>query len=52
MLAWYAPEAIPRSLLDGLADPPALLGALGRLAAYSMLTLTEAPWPCIGWSRP
>jgi hypothetical protein len=38
ILAWYAPEAIPRTLLDGLADPPALLHAVGRLAAYSMLT--------------
>ena len=38
ILAWYAPEAIPRALLDGLADPPALLRAIGRLAAYSMLT--------------
>jgi tetratricopeptide (TPR) repeat protein len=38
ILAWYAPEAIPRTLLDGLADPPALLAAVGRLAAYSMLT--------------
>ena len=38
ILAWYAPEAIPRALLDGLADPPALLRATGRLAAYSMLT--------------
>jgi len=38
ILAWYAPEGIPRALLDGLADPPALLRAVGRLAAYSMLT--------------
>ena len=38
ILAWYAPEAIPRALLDGLADPPALLRAVGRLAAHSMLT--------------
>ena len=38
ILAWYAPEAIPHALLDGLADPPALLRAVGRLAAYSMLT--------------
>ena len=38
ILAWYAPEAIPRTLLDGLADPPALLQATGRLAAYSMIT--------------
>ena len=38
ILAWYAPDAIPRTLLDRLADPPALLRAVGRLAAYSMLT--------------
>ena len=38
ILAWYAPDAIPRRLLDGLADPPAVLHATGRLAAYSMLT--------------
>jgi tetratricopeptide (TPR) repeat protein len=41
ILAWYAPEAIPRMLLDGLADPPTVLGAVGRLAAYSMLTAGE-----------
>jgi len=38
ILAWYAPDTIPRTLLDGLADPPAVLRAVGRLAAYSMLT--------------
>jgi tetratricopeptide (TPR) repeat protein len=38
MLAWYAPDGIPRRLLDGLADPPEVLRATGRLAAYSMLT--------------
>jgi tetratricopeptide (TPR) repeat protein len=38
ILAWYAPDSIPRSVLDGLADPVALIGAVGRLAAYSMLT--------------
>ena len=38
ILAWYAPDAIPRRLLDGLADPPKVLHAVGRLAAYSMLT--------------
>jgi tetratricopeptide (TPR) repeat protein len=38
ILSWYAPEAIPRALLDGLATPPALTRAVGRLAAYSMLT--------------
>ena len=41
ILAWYAPEGIPRMLLDGLAEPPAVLGAVGRLAAYSMLTAEE-----------
>jgi hypothetical protein len=39
IVAWYAPEAIPRMLLDGLADPPAVLHAVGRLAAYSILTV-------------
>ena len=38
ILAWYAPQAIPRTLLEGLADPPELLRAVGRLAAYSMIT--------------
>lgn len=38
ILAWYAPDAIPRAFLDGLADPVALLRAVGRLAAYSMIT--------------
>jgi tetratricopeptide (TPR) repeat protein len=38
ILAWYAPDGIPRGLLDGLADPPALLRAVSRLAAYSMIT--------------
>jgi Tetratricopeptide repeat/NB-ARC domain len=38
ILAWYAPDAIPRALLDGLADPPEVLRAVGRLAAYNMLT--------------
>ena len=38
ILAWYAPDAIPRTLLDGLAGPPAVLAAVGRLAAYSMFT--------------
>jgi tetratricopeptide (TPR) repeat protein len=37
ILAWYAPDAIPRALLDGLASPPALISAIGRLAAYSMI---------------
>ncbi|WP_328769426.1 FxSxx-COOH system tetratricopeptide repeat protein [Streptomyces sp. NBC_00286] len=41
ILAWYAPNHIPRTLLDGLAPPPALAAAIGRLAAYSMIT--ESP---------
>ncbi|MFG2903276.1 NB-ARC domain-containing protein [Streptomyces zaomyceticus] len=39
VLAWYAPDAIPRYLLDGLGKAPAVHKALGRLAAYSMITL-------------
>ncbi|MFD7441581.1 tetratricopeptide repeat protein [Streptomyces sp. NPDC059909] len=38
ILAWYAPDHIPRALLDGLASPPALATAVGRLLAYSMVT--------------
>ncbi|SNX62839.1 tetratricopeptide repeat protein [Streptomyces sp. TLI_55] len=38
MLAWYAPEEIPRALLDSLGTPPKVRGSLGRLAAHSMIT--------------
>ncbi|MFG3257630.1 FxSxx-COOH system tetratricopeptide repeat protein [Streptomyces sp. NPDC048172] len=38
ILAWYAPDRIPRDLLDGLAEPPRLAAAIGRLTAYSMIT--------------
>jgi hypothetical protein len=38
-LAWYAPEDIPRSLLDTLGPPPAVRRAVGRLVAHSMVTL-------------
>ncbi|MGX1512317.1 tetratricopeptide repeat protein [Streptomyces collinus] len=38
-IAWYAPEDIPRSLLAGLGSPPAVRGAVGRLAAHSMVSL-------------
>ena len=38
VLAFYAPTGIPRSLLDGLASPEQLNTAIGRLAAYSMIT--------------
>ncbi|MFJ6676143.1 tetratricopeptide repeat protein [Actinosynnema sp. NPDC091369] len=39
-LAWHAPEAIPRALLTSVFDEPDLSEALGRLAAYNMITLT------------
>ncbi|MBB5856483.1 tetratricopeptide repeat protein [Amycolatopsis umgeniensis] len=39
-LAWYAPDGIPRNLLAGAVEEPELSEALGRLAAYSMITLT------------
>ncbi|MBN6034056.1 FxSxx-COOH system tetratricopeptide repeat protein [Amycolatopsis sp. 195334CR] len=39
-LAWYAPDGIPRALLAGAVVEPELSEALGRLAAYSMITLT------------
>jgi tetratricopeptide (TPR) repeat protein len=41
VLAFYAPDDIPRPLLDGLADPQQLTTAIGRLAAYSMLTASD-----------
>ena len=39
ILAWYAPDRLPRSVLDGLADPVRLQDAIGRLAAYNLVTL-------------
>ncbi|WP_280525900.1 tetratricopeptide repeat protein [Actinoplanes teichomyceticus] len=41
VVAWYAADGIPRSLLDGLAGPPEIAWALGRLTAYSMITVDE-----------
>ena len=38
IVAWYAPDPIPRALLSALAEAPDLHRAIGRLAAYSMLT--------------
>ncbi|MFF4291436.1 tetratricopeptide repeat protein, partial [Streptomyces sp. NPDC001633] len=38
ILAWYAPEHIPTTLVDGVADPPALNAAIGLLTAYNMIT--------------
>ncbi|MEU4836359.1 FxSxx-COOH system tetratricopeptide repeat protein [Streptosporangium sp. NPDC023615] len=48
VLAWYAPQAIPAGVLDALAEPPRLRQALGRLAAYNMITLDG---PCISVHR-
>ncbi|GAA4904377.1 hypothetical protein HD597_003355 [Nonomuraea thailandensis] len=39
VLAWYAPDNIPRALLGHLVSGPALVSAVGRLAAYSMITV-------------
>ena len=41
VLAWYGAEAIPRTLLNGIATPFEVTGALGSLAAYNMVTLDE-----------
>jgi hypothetical protein len=39
VVAWLAPNGIPRGLLAGLGPAPAVRRALGRLAAHSMITL-------------
>ena len=39
ILAWYAPNEIPRGLVDGTGQEVDVLRALGRLAAYSMITI-------------
>jgi len=41
ILAWYAPDDIPRALLDSLSGRPAVRRALGRLKAHSMITLYD-----------
>jgi len=41
ILAWYAPDAIPRSLLEPLAEPVSVHRAIRRLAAYSMITIDD-----------
>lgn len=38
LLAWYAPDRIPRNLLAPLATPPEVDVAIGKLAAYNMIT--------------
>jgi len=39
ILAWYAPNEIPRGLVDGAGLEFDVLRALGRLAAYSMINI-------------
>jgi tetratricopeptide (TPR) repeat protein len=39
VLAWLAPDAIPRTLLAPLGEEPKVLHAIGKLNAYSMITL-------------
>jgi tetratricopeptide (TPR) repeat protein len=41
ILAWFAPQGISRRFLGGLTPEPEIVRALGRLAAYSMITLDE-----------
>ncbi|MFF5968720.1 tetratricopeptide repeat protein [Streptomyces collinus] len=41
VLAWYAPNAIPRALIGTLGSEPAVVDAVGRLAAYSMINARE-----------
>ncbi|MFD0684506.1 tetratricopeptide repeat protein [Actinomadura fibrosa] len=47
VLAWFAPDHIPRTLLEPLAEdvggPVALHRTIGRLAAYSMIALVGGP---------
>ena len=40
LLAWFAPDRIPRALLAMGVEEPELSEVLGRLAAYNMITLT------------
>ncbi|WP_344621194.1 tetratricopeptide repeat protein, partial [Actinosynnema pretiosum] len=40
-LAWYAPDEIPRRFVAAAGEEPDVLDALGRLAAHSMISLTE-----------
>jgi tetratricopeptide (TPR) repeat protein len=39
IMAWWAPQAIPRALLDPVAAPAEVTTALGELAAYNMIAL-------------
>ncbi|MFE6481575.1 tetratricopeptide repeat protein [Streptomyces sp. NPDC057757] len=39
VIAWWAPDGIPRAYLESLGSPPEITDALRRLAAHSMITL-------------
>ncbi|MFB7518106.1 tetratricopeptide repeat protein, partial [Streptomyces sp. NPDC056144] len=41
VLAWYAPDRIPRDLLAPLGTPPEVNAAIGKLAAYNMITAND-----------
>ncbi|MFE6620273.1 tetratricopeptide repeat protein [Streptomyces sp. NPDC057740] len=41
VIAWWAPDGIPRTYLDPLADAADVTEALRRLAAHSMVSLRE-----------
>jgi tetratricopeptide (TPR) repeat protein len=51
VLAWFAPDRIPAGLLERLAPQPGLGEALGRLAAYNMLTRTSHDDPQLAVHR-
>lgn len=42
VLAWFDSRAIPRGLLDELGPPPAVLTAVRRLGAHSMIVVSDA----------
>ncbi|WP_282704054.1 tetratricopeptide repeat protein [Streptomyces sp. CC219B] len=41
VIAWWAPDGIPRAYVEGVGSPVEVTDALRRLAAYSMITLQE-----------
>jgi len=51
ILAWYAPEAIPRVLLDGLADPRRCYRRSAGWRPTACSPPTPTSWPCTGWCR-
>ncbi|WP_128433736.1 NB-ARC domain-containing protein [Streptomyces cyaneus] len=41
VIAWWAPDGIPRAYVESLGDEPDITEALRRLAAHSMISLRE-----------